>query len=437
MPVILQNELAEYFAQHDRYLRGVSGGKRLDLSMQTGHELDFSKKNLTGAEFVGSFLNYANFSYSNLQQANFFGATMNNGNYIEADLSQADMRGAQMQFVNFTNAILNDANLSDGLLLRHQHGGGLGPVHTGDSKLRLSDAIFRNVTAQRAKFSSAIELSTNLSFANFKGAKLNGVNFAGSNLHGVTFENADLRGCNFSNADMSSVILLRANCDGAVFDGADLTASLVHTEEFSATTFSHAAKMTRSLESLEYSIKEIIADHRVWVNTLGREGKRADLIGLDLSNVNLDGVQLQAASLQKSLLSKASFEGGIFTMSDLSYCNARDASFVKADCRGINFSTSRLDHANLQYANFSPMPISRSVDPTFWPANFSGSNMQSARLRGSDLSGANLERTLLAGADLRDTNLDGACLIDANATGADFRGAKLDKADLRGAVGVR
>src|SRR3984957_3910529 len=167
------------------------------------------------------------------------------------------MRGAQMQGVNFTNATLNEANFGDGSLLRQGVTGEINPIHHGDAKLRLLDAVFKNATAQKTKFSSAISLSTDLSLANFKGAKLTGVNFAGSNLRGVTFESADLRGCNFSNTNMNSTILLGANMDGAVFDGADLTASLVHLEEADAHAFSHA-KMTKSLESLEYSIKEII-----------------------------------------------------------------------------------------------------------------------------------------------------------------------------------
>src|SRR5438132_604184 len=118
MAVILQNELMELFPLHEKYLKGSSGGKRLDLSLQTGHELDFSRHNLTGAEFVGSFLNHSNFSHAKLAQANFFGATLNNTSFFEADLTQVDMRGAQMQGVDFTNAILNEANLADGSLLK-------------------------------------------------------------------------------------------------------------------------------------------------------------------------------------------------------------------------------------------------------------------------------------------------------------------------------
>src|ERR1700722_243742 len=142
MPVILQHELIELLAQHEKYVKGGSGGKRLDLSMQTGHELDFHGKDLTGAEFVGSFLNHSNFSHAGLQQANFFGATLNNSNFLEADLTQADLRGAQMQGVNFTNAVMNEANLADGSLLRRQVSGELGPVHNFDPKQRLSDAVF-------------------------------------------------------------------------------------------------------------------------------------------------------------------------------------------------------------------------------------------------------------------------------------------------------
>ena len=360
MAVVLQNELAELFKQHEKYLKGVSGGKRLDLTLQTGHELDFSRKILPGAEFVGAFLNHSNFSHAHLEQANFFGATLNNVNFLEADLTQSDMRGAQMQGVNFTNATLNEANLGDGSLLRQGVTGEINPIHHGDAKLRLLDAVFKNATAQRAKFSSSIALSTNLSLANFKGAKLNGVNFSGSNMRGATFESADLRGCNFSNTNMNAVILLGANVDGASFEGADLTASLVHLPAADKATFSHA-KMPKALENLEYSIKEIIANHKVWVNTLGREGKRADLVGINLAGVVLDGVQFQAASLRNSLLNKGSFKMGVFAMSDLSGCNAREASFSKADCRGINFSMARLDGADLQYADCSPMLIASNM----------------------------------------------------------------------------
>src|ERR1700733_11610754 len=151
MAVVLQNELAELFKAHEKYLKGASGGKRLDLSLKTGHELDFSHKILPGAEFVGSFLHHGNFSYAHLEQANFFGATLNNVNFLEANLTEADMRGAQMQGVNFTNAILNEANLGDGSLMRQGASGELGPVHTGDVKMRLYDAVFKNATAQRAK----------------------------------------------------------------------------------------------------------------------------------------------------------------------------------------------------------------------------------------------------------------------------------------------
>src|SRR5580704_17838376 len=165
MAVVLQNELAELFKQHEKYLRGVSGGKRLDMSLKTGHELDFSRKILPGAEFVGAFLNHSNFAYAHLEQANFFGATLNNVNFLEANLTEADMRGAQMQGVNFTKATLNEANLGDGSLLRRGQGGELGPVHTGDVKMRMYDAVFKNATAQRTKYSSAIALSTDLSLA--------------------------------------------------------------------------------------------------------------------------------------------------------------------------------------------------------------------------------------------------------------------------------
>lgn len=436
MTVILQNDLSDLFAGHEKLLRGESGGKRLDMSLQTGHELDFSHRDLTGAEFVGAFLNHSDFERSVLRQTNFFGATLSNSNFIESDLSKADMRGAQMQGVNFTNAVMNDANLADGSLLRQGQSGEINPVHNIDAKRRLYEAVFKNAQAQRAKFSSAITLSTDLSLVNFKGAKLMGVNFTNSNLHGATFENADLRGCNFTNANMNAVILLHANLDGATFEGADLTASVVHFEEVDKSAFSHA-KMTKSVDSLAYSIKEIIANHRIWVNTMGAEGIRADLEGLDLSHVMLNGVQFQAASLKRALLVGASFNNAVFTMADLSACNAREAQFLKSDCRGTGFSLSCLEQADFQYADCSPMIITSHMNPKRWPTNFAGANLQQANFHGANLEGAHFDNASLARADLREANLRGAFLLDANLTGADLRGANLENADLRGAVGVK
>jgi len=100
-----------------------------------------------------------------------------------------------------------------------------------------------------AKFSSAIALSTDLSLANFKGAR------SRRQFQWQQSARRDIRErrsawLQFQQHQYELCYSLRANLDGAVFDGADLTASLVHIEDVENNTFSHA-KMTRSLDSLE------------------------------------------------------------------------------------------------------------------------------------------------------------------------------------------
>jgi len=104
----LRTNLSSSYLSHEKYLKGESGGRRLDLSLKTGHELDFSHKSLSAADFTGAFLNTVIFHTPNFSKR-FFGSILNNSSFVEADLTQADMRGAQMQGTNFTNAILNEA----------------------------------------------------------------------------------------------------------------------------------------------------------------------------------------------------------------------------------------------------------------------------------------------------------------------------------------
>ena len=93
-----------------------------------------------------------------------------------------------------------------------------------------------------------------------------------------------------------------------------------------------------------------------------------------------------------SILNKGlAFKCAVFAMSDLAGCNAREASFVKADCRGTNFSMARLDGADMQFTDCSPMQIASNINSSKsiqWPTNFSGCNLQGVLLKGANLSGA-------------------------------------------------
>ena len=107
-------------------------------------------------------------------------------------------------------------------------------------------------------------------------------------------------------------------------------------------------------------LKQVLDQHKLWLETSGVQGHRADLTD----------------------------------------ANLRDANLRDANLRGANLFNAILSGANLTHANLL------------------GANLLGADLRGADLTGANLSGAILTGADLTVAILTGADLEYANLTGA-------------------
>jgi uncharacterized protein YjbI with pentapeptide repeats len=87
-------------------------------------------------------------------------------------------------------------------------------------------------------------------------------------------------------------------------------------------------------------LAEILDQHKLWVESGGESGSKADLCSVNLANADLTGVNLQGAFLHKANLSGA----------DLSMANLRGASLVQADLRNSNLLGTELRGANLMAA---------------------------------------------------------------------------------------
>jgi len=88
-------------------------------------------------------------------------------------------------------------------------------------------------------------------------------------------------------------------------------------------------------------LAEILDQHKIWVETGGESGAKADLSGVNLAKADLTGVNLQGAHLHRTNLVGA----------DLSMANLRGASLVRADMRNANLLGTELRGANLMGAN--------------------------------------------------------------------------------------
>jgi uncharacterized protein YjbI with pentapeptide repeats len=88
-------------------------------------------------------------------------------------------------------------------------------------------------------------------------------------------------------------------------------------------------------------LAEILDQHKMWVESGGESGVKADLCGVNLSHSDLTGVNLEGAFIQRATLIGA----------DLSMANLRGASLVQADLREANLLGTELRGANLMGAN--------------------------------------------------------------------------------------
>ena len=87
-------------------------------------------------------------------------------------------------------------------------------------------------------------------------------------------------------------------------------------------------------------LAEILDQHKIWVESGGESGAKADLSGVNLASADLTGVNLQGATLTKVNLAGA----------DLSMANLRGAHLVHADLRNATLLGTELRGANLMGA---------------------------------------------------------------------------------------
>jgi len=122
-------------------------------------------------------------------------------------------------------------------------------------------------------------------------------------------------------------------------------------------------------------LKEILGQHKLWIETNGKQGERAKLQGADLRGANLEFANLTGAILTGANLTGATLEGATLTHADLWDANLVGATLMGANLRGANLTGADLTGANLRVA-------------TLTGAILTGAYLQGANLRGANLSGA-------------------------------------------------
>lgn len=175
-------------------------------------------------------------------------------------------------------------------------------------------------------------------------------------------------------------------------------------------------------------LNEILKDHELWSNTIGKEGKRADL-----SYTNLSGMDLRGANLKRAILTHADLVYADLKHANLAYADLRYADLRGTDAENVDFMSAdlkyaKLNDANLKRANFK-YADSRFADFEYADlryacaisTGFEGSNFKNAILRWASLKFSDLEGVNLKYADISHARLSGALMkdieVNTNTTG--------------------
>ena len=110
-------------------------------------------------------------------------------------------------------------------------------------------------------------------------------------------------------------------------------------------------------------VAEALDQHRLWVESGGSQGTRADLSGANLVEADLTGANLQGAQLQKANLRGA----------DLSMANLRNTNLVEADLSETNLLGTEFSGANMMGANLYG-------SQGLWAGRLGGTNLFDAAL---------------------------------------------------------
>ena len=171
-------------------------------------------------------------------------------------------------------------------------------------------------------------------------------------------------------------------------------------------------KLANGSVMTEESLRGILKDHQIWLESLSREGKQAILADTDLRGLNLRRADLRRANLFRADLSHANLSEANLSGVNLHSANLSDANLSRANLRNARLQHARLRHVDLRHADLQD------------------ANLSVANLSNGDLSDAELFGVGLSGADLSNANLSGAYLRHVDLRNANVRQAKFEYAWL-------
>ncbi len=167
-------------------------------------------------------------------------------------------------------------------------------------------------------------------------------------------------------------------------------------------------------------LESILSEHEKWLESDGKIGVQADLMGRDLGHANFKKADLRHADLSGTILFKANLKGALLTGARLQGADLYIANLQEANLQEANLQEANLIEANLHEANL--------IDAYLEEANLDTADLSMADLSDAYLAEANLTSACLVEAKLNDADLTNSTLIGVDLSNADLSGVCLDDA---------
>lgn len=179
---------------------------------------------------------------------------------------------------------------------------------------------------------------------------------------------------------------------------------------------SAADRLSPGQNGIPGHIRAAIAAHRMWIDSDGRQGARAELQDGDLRDLDLTGVELSGADLSGADLRGVCLDDARFRLATLRGVHLDGASITRACFDGANLDRAILDRARVTDSSFDPIEL-------FRPDRDRAHSEVTVRMVGVRCRRAVLRNSTFRHADMRSVKLERAELVDC-----DFEGAYMEPA---------
>ncbi|MDV6332462.1 pentapeptide repeat-containing protein [Asticcacaulis sp. 201] len=376
-------------ARHERLRAMKPGGARAVFAWCDLSGLSLANRVLTDSDFTACILTGCDLSRAVLDTCNLYCADLQVANLTGASMRRADLRGACLRGANLSDCDLYEADLREGALALPDKQAGLSYVEIAMRSSEASYANLRGANLERSKLSGIQAMKADFTDATMKSCKLVRANLRQCIMDNVDLAGADLSGADLSGASLKDAVLIGAKTDMWRTAQADMTGMLTD------------KVVGMDVKALPYG--DMLRDHALWVDTLGKDGKPSKFDNADLRGlVSIKGLNLAALSAKGAIFYGLDMRGVQLQGAHLEEADLRNCNLKGADLRGVRLARARLDGANLEGANLGALKIDAT---RFLPAD-----LRNTRMRNVNFSEAQMKLVQLDGADISRSNLEGAAM---------------------------